>query len=213
MTNITPPRAVADLTPGESTDVSTAQRRPTAAGALGLPGIMLLSLASAAPLIGALGNIPLGIGLGNGQGMAAGYIWVTLVLLLFSVGYAAMANKLTAAGGFYSFISHGIGRPFGLAAGWSALFGYLLVEVALIGALGYFTHNTFATLFHINMSWVVYAFIGIAICTALSWSDVKLSAKVLGVALVIETLALLIMDFAVLFKGGPRAPRCRRSTR
>jgi amino acid transporter len=188
---------------GENVDVSERDVSLLQGGALGLAGIMLLSLASAAPLIGALGNIPLGIGLGNGQGMAAGYIWVTVVLLLFSAGYAAMANKLTAAGGFYSFISHGIGRPFGMAAGWSALFGYLLVEVALIGAVGYFGHNTFATVFHIHMSWVVYAFIGIAICTALSWSDVRLSAKVLGVALVVETVALLIMDVAVLFKGGP----------
>jgi amino acid transporter len=187
----------------DGVDVSERDVSLLQGGALGLAGIMLLSLASAAPLIGALGNIPLGIGLGNGQGMAAGFIWVTIVLLLFSAGYAAMANKLTAAGGFYSFISHGIGRPFGLAAGWSALFGYLLVEVALIGAVGYFGHNTFATLFHIHMSWVVYAFVGIAICTALSWSDVRLSAKVLGVALVVETVALLIMDFAVLFKGGP----------
>jgi amino acid transporter len=198
-----PPAAGEVESSEESVDVSQRDVSLLQGGALGLAGIMLLSLASAAPLIGALGNIPLGIGLGNGPGMAAGFIWVTIVLLLFSVGYAAMANKLTAAGGFYSFISHGIGRPFGLAAGWSALFGYLLVEVALIGAVGYFGHNTFASLFHIQMSWVVYAFIGIAICTALSWSDVRLSAKVLGVALVIETLTLLIMDFAVLFKGGP----------
>lgn len=187
----------------ENTDVRERGVDLLQGGALGLPGIMLLSLASAAPLIGALGNIPLGIGLGNGPGMAAGFIWVTAVLLLFSAGYAAMANKLTAAGGFYSFISHGIGRPFGMAAGWSALAGYLLVEVALIGAIGYFGHNTFATVFHIHAGWVVYAFIGIAICTALSWGDVKISAKFLGVALIIETVALFIMDFAVLFKGGP----------
>jgi amino acid transporter len=187
----------------ENTDVRERDVDLLQGGALGLPGIMLLSLASAAPLIGALGNIPLGIGLGNGAGMAAGYIWVTVVLLLFSAGYAAMAHKLTAAGGFYSFISHGIGRPFGMAAGWSALGGYMLVEVALIGAVGYFGHNTFATVFHIHASWVIYAFIGIAICTALSWGDVKISAKVLGVALVIETISLFIMDFAVLFKGGP----------
>jgi amino acid transporter len=203
MAEISPSGAVADLTPGESTDVSQRNVDKLQKGALGLPGIMLLSLASAAPLVGALGNIPLGIGLGNGAGMAGGYILVTIVLLLFSVGYAAMANKLTAAGGFYSFISHGIGRPFGMAAGWSAQFGYLLVEVALIGALGYFTNNTMATLLHIHMAWWIYGFIGIAIISALSWSDVKISAKVLGVALVIETLALLIMSIAVLIKGGP----------
>lgn len=203
MTDIAPPRAVADLTPGESTDVSQRNVDKLQRGALGLPGIMLLSMASAAPLVGALGNIPLGIGLGNGAGMAGGYILVTVVLLLFSVGYAAMANKLTAAGGFYSFISHGIGRPFGMAAGWSAQFGYLLVEVALIGALGYFTNNTMSTLLHINLAWWIYGFIGIGIITALSWSDVKISTKVLGVALVIETLALLVMSIAVLVKGGP----------
>jgi amino acid transporter len=187
----------------DAVDISTHKVDRLQAGALGLPGIMLLSLASAAPLVGSLGNIPLGVGLGNGQGMAAGYIWVTVVLLLFSAGYAAMASKLTAAGGFYSFISHGIGRPFGMAAGWSAMAGYLLVECALIGAIGYFTNNTVATLLHVNISWVVWAFAGIAICTALSWADVKLSAKVLGVALVIETLALLVMDGAVLIQGGP----------
>jgi amino acid transporter len=187
----------------ESQDVAERGVDRLQAGALGLPGIMLLSLASAAPLIGALGNIPLGIGLGNGSGMAAGFIWVTAVLLLFSVGYAAMADKLTAAGGFYSFISHGLGRPFGMAAGWSALAGYMLVEVALIGAVGYFTANTMSTLFSIQLSWVVYAFIGIALCTGLTWGDVKISARFLGVALIVETLALLIMDFAVLFKGGP----------
>jgi hypothetical protein len=76
----------------EAADISQRNVDRLQAGALGLPSIMLLSMASAAPLIGALGNIPLGIGLGNGQGMAAGYIWVTLVLLLFSAGYAAMAT-------------------------------------------------------------------------------------------------------------------------
>lgn len=204
MTNISPGGVTGLADPDiEETDISQRNVDRLQAGALGLPGIMLLSMASAAPLIGALGNIPLGIGLGNGQGMAAGYIWVTLILLLFSVGYAAMASKLTAAGGFYSFISHGIGRPFGMAAGWSAIAGYLLVECALIGALGYFTNNTVNTLLHVNISWVVWAILGIILCTALSWADVKISAKVLGVSLIIETLALVVMDAAVLIKGGP----------
>jgi amino acid transporter len=170
--------------------------------ALGLAGIMLLAVASAAPLVGALGNIPLGVAFGNGVGMPGGYIVVTAVLLIFCAGYVAMAKKLTAAGGFYSFISQGISRPFGLAAGWSALGGYMLVEVALIGAVGYFAANTFSTVFHLNLSWVVYAFVSIAGVSALSYFDVRLSAKVLGVALVIETLAILVMDVAVLFKSG-----------
>jgi len=51
----------------EEADISQRNVDRLQAGALSLAGIMLLSMASAAP--------PLGIGLGNGQGMAAGYIW------------------------------------------------------------------------------------------------------------------------------------------
>ena len=203
MTDIAPSAAVADLTPGESTDVSQRNVDKLQRGALGLPGIMLLSMASAAPLVGALGNIPLGIGLGNGAGMAGGYILVTVVLLLFSVGYAAMANKLTAAGGFYSFISHGIGRPFGMAAGWSAQFGYLLVEVALIGALGYFTNNTMSTLLHIHLAWwsMVYRDRDHHRAELVGREDLDEGAR--RRAGDRDTGVAGHVDFAVLVKGGP----------
>lgn len=198
----TEPRATGDYDDGTIDVSKMAGAHLLESKALGLAGILLLSIASAAPLVGALGNIPIGIGSGNGDGMPGGYILVTIVLLLFSVGYVAMARKLTAAGGFYSFISNGISRPLGLAAGWSALGGYMLVEVALIGAFGYFTANTIATLAGINISWVVLAFIAVIIVGALSYADVRLSARVLGVALVIETAAILIMDIATIVKAG-----------
>jgi amino acid transporter len=172
------------------------------ANALGLPAIMILAIGGAAPLLGALGNIPLGYALGGTVGMPGTYILVTAILLLFSVGYVAMARRLTAAGGFYSFISHGIGRPFGLAAGWSALLGYLLVEVAIIGAVGYFAADTFASLLSFHASWVWYAFTAIAVIAVLTYFNVKVSAKVLGVTLAIEVLSLLIMDVAVIVHGG-----------
>jgi amino acid transporter len=172
------------------------------ANALGLPAIMILAIGGAAPLLGALGNIPLGYALGGTVGMPGTYILVTAILLLFSVGYVAMARRLTAAGGFYSFISHGIGRPFGLAAGWSALLGYLLVEVAIIGAVGYFAADTFASLLSFHASWVWYAFVAIAVIAVLTYFNVKVSAKVLGVTLAIEVLSLLIMDVAVIVHGG-----------
>ena len=37
-------------------------------------------------------------------------MFATIVLVVFSVGYVAMARKKTTAGGFYSYISHGLGR-------------------------------------------------------------------------------------------------------
>lgn len=189
-------------TQGISSTTSEQESFSLEGNALGLPAILIIAIGSAAPLLGALGNIPLGYTLGGTVGMPGTYILVTLILLLFSVGYVAMARRLTAAGGFYAFISHGLGRPFGLAAGWSSLLGYLMVEVAIIGAIGYFAADTFASLLSIHLSWVVYAFVAIAAIAILTYFDVKVSAKVLGVTLAVELLSLMIMDISVIVQGG-----------
>jgi amino acid transporter len=172
------------------------------AGSLGLIGILLLAFSSAAPLVGSLGNIPLAISIGNGIGAPAGFIIVTLVLLCFAVGYVAMARKLTAVGGFYSFISHGLGRPLGLAAGWSALLAYICVELALFGALGYFGRNAFLQFTGIDISWVWIALAGLVIITALTYFGIELSARVLGVLFLCEISILAVVDAAVFIKGG-----------
>ncbi len=172
------------------------------AGSLGLIGILLLAFSSAAPLVGSLGNIPLAISMGNGWGAPAGFIIVTAVLVCFAVGYVAMARKLTAAGGFYNFISHGLGRPLGLAAGWSALLAYICVEVALFGALGYFGRNAFLKFFNIDISWVWIALGALLIITAITFFGIEFSARILGVLFLLEISILTIVDASVFIKGG-----------
>ena len=50
---------------------------------------------------------------GQGVRAPAAFLFATIVLIAFSVGYVAMARKRTSAGGFYSYISHGLGRELG----------------------------------------------------------------------------------------------------
>ena len=57
-------------------------------------------------------NTPLAVGFGNGLGVPAAFIFATVILTIFSVGYVAMSRKVTTAGGFYSYISHGLGRNY-----------------------------------------------------------------------------------------------------
>jgi amino acid transporter len=170
--------------------------------ALGMPGVLFLALAGAAPMSAMLGNVPIAVGFGNGTSAAGGYILAGIVLTLFSVGYVAMTRQFTAAGGFYSFISHGLGRPLGMAAGWAGVAAYSLFEAGEWGIFAYFTASTFSQFLHINLAWPVYAFLGLFIVAALTYFDVKLSAKVLGTALIAEVILLLVMDFFILGKGG-----------
>ena len=87
--------------------------------AVGLWGVLFLTVTGSAPISAMLFNTPLAVGWGNGLGAPAAFMFATIVLTIFSVGYVAMSRKVTTAGGFYSYISHGLGRelgPEGLAA-------------------------------------------------------------------------------------------------
>src|ERR1700716_3445719 len=78
--------------------------------AIGIWGVLFLTVTGSAPLSAMTFNSPLVVGFGNGLGAPAAFLFATIILTIFSVGYVAMARKKTTAGGFYSYISHGLGR-------------------------------------------------------------------------------------------------------
>jgi amino acid transporter len=170
--------------------------------AIGLGGVLFISFAAMSPLTGQLGNVPLAIGLGNGIGAPAGFEVGIVVLALFSVGYVKMIRSVPSSGGFYSFISHGLGRPLGMAAGWLSVFAYAFVEGSLYGAFGYFGNITIQQFFHVGVPWPILGFGALALNLILAHFDVRLSTRVLGIALILEMLVLTIMDIAVFAHGG-----------
>lgn len=170
--------------------------------AVGLGGVLFISFAAMSPLTGQLGNVPIAVGLGNGIGAPAGF-WVGIVMLvLFSVGYVKMMRSVPSSGGFYSFISHGLGRPLGMGAGWLSVFAYAFVEGSLYGAFGYFGHITIAQFWHVGIPWPYLAFGALVLNLILGHYDIRLSSKVLGVALILEIVVLTIMIVAVFAHGG-----------
>src|SRR5258707_3061877 len=171
-------------------------------GAIGLGGVLFISFAAMSPLAGKHGRVPRWSGLGTGIGTHAGFEIGIVMLALFSVGYVKMIRSVPSSGGFYSFISHGLGRPLGMAAGWLSVFAYAFVEGSLYGAFGYFGNITIQQFFHVGVPWPILAFGALALNLVLAHFDVRLSTRVLGVALVLEILVLTIMDIAVFAHGG-----------
>ena len=121
------------------------------------------------------------MGFGNGLDTPAGFMFATIILTIFSVGYVAMARKVTAAGGFYSFISHGLGRELGMASGLAMVVAYSVFEVSLIGGFAYFADLKLAQ-YGYNVSWYWPALFMIVLISVLAYFDVHISARVLGVA-------------------------------
>ncbi|MGH8320044.1 MAG: APC family permease [Steroidobacteraceae bacterium] len=170
--------------------------------AVGLIGVLFMAVATAAPITAMVGNVPIAVGYGNGAYAPAGYFVATIVLTLFAIGYAAMSRHITATGAFYGYISHGLGRIVGLGAGVLTTMAYMVFEASLVGIFAFFGHNTFHSLLHLNVPWLVFALAALAANALLGYFDLNLAAKVLGVFLVTEIVMLSLMAISVLVSGG-----------
>ena len=170
--------------------------------AVGLIGVLFLAVTGAAPMSAMLGNVPFAAGYGIGTYAPAAFLLATIVLTIFSIGYAAMASRVSSVGGFYSFISQGLGREVGMSAGFTSLACYSLFEASLTGLFAFFGNKWLADHLGINVPWLVLALIMIVLIGLLSYRDVKLSVKVLGTALVAEVVILVVFVLGVAFASG-----------
>ena len=106
--------------------------------AIGLIGVLFLTVTGAAPVSAMLGNVPFAAGFGIGTHTPAAFLLATIVLTIFSIGYATMASHVSTVGGFYSFIAQGLGREVGMSAGFTSLACYSVFEASLSGLFAFF---------------------------------------------------------------------------
>src|SRR6195952_207842 len=187
------------VTPPESPNQNVQRLKRNAVGTF---GVIFMAVATAAPITAMVGNVPIAVGFGNGSHAPAGYIVATIVLGLFAIGYATMAKHITATGAFYGFISHGLGRVVGMASGVIITMAYIVFEGSLIGIFSYFFRDFALTQFNVDVPWLVPAILMLVLNCILTYFDVNLAAKVLGVFLVTEIAMLSLGALSVLFRGG-----------
>jgi len=169
-------------------------------GAVGLGGVLFLTLTGSAPITAMLLNVPILVGSGQGLGSPAAFIVAAVVLVIFSVGYVAMSRKKTTTGGFYSYISHGLGREIGFGAGFGSLVAYGVFEASLAGGFAYFANLKLASL-GVNVGWAPLALGMVVVIGVLTYFDVSFSAKILAIGLITEVLILVFFDAMLLAKG------------
>ncbi|MFZ3560423.1 APC family permease [Streptomyces sp. BH055] len=175
-------------------------------GAIGTGDLVFFVVAAAAPLTVMAGVAPLAIGMA-GQGAPLGYLVSGLLLIVFAAGFTAMSRYVRNAGAFYAYIGRGLGRPAGVGSAYVALLAYNAIEVGLLAAFGWFTESGFQDLTGVLIPWWAWALAGLLAIGVLGWLKVTLSAKVLGVALVLEVLVLLVFEAGVFAHGGgPHGP-------
>ena len=169
---------------------------------LGTVGVVFFVVAAAAPLVGMTGALPVAIVLGNGAAAPGAYLAAGLVLLVFSVGYSAMSHRVTNAGAFFAYVGRGLGLVAGVGSAFVSLLAYLAIQLAIFGFFGAVMAGQMAAEFGIDLEWWVWVLIAWALVLGLSILSVDIGAKVLGVLMLAEVLALGLVVLAVLLQGG-----------
>jgi amino acid transporter len=184
-------------------DVATLRKH-----AVGLPGVLFLTVTGSAPISAMLFNTPIAVGFGNGLGTPAAFLFATVVLTIFSVGYIAMSRKVTTAGGFYSYISHGLGRELGLGTGFAAVVAYSVFEASLAGGFAFFFQLKLSSIGNATgLSWLGYiqwpwlALFMVVLISVLTYFDIRFTARLLGVFLIGEIIFLVIFDAFMIGRG------------
>ncbi len=164
--------------------------------------IVFMVTAAAAPLVVVSIYIPLSMGYGAGFATPVTYMATTVILLIFAVGFAQMAKRITSAGAFYTFSSQGLGKPTGMAVGFLIVAAYSMISAAIAGGFGYFAALLVNTYFGIDIAWYWYSIAGLASMFLLSYFRVTVGARILAVALTLEVLIILVVCAAVVVQGG-----------
>ena len=170
--------------------------------ALGLPAILFLCVAAIAPAASMLFNVPV-MASQAGAATPLAFVLSAVGVLLLGVPVVYFARHLSSAGGFYTWVRHGLGSFAAFQVGWLMLGAYALFEAALQATVGGSLDSNLSTLgVHVPGGWVAYAVILTLIVGILSYFDIKTSVWVMAPFAVAEVLALVILNTTITLKGG-----------
>ena len=164
--------------------------------------IVFMVTAAAAPLVVVSLYIPISLSAGAGMATALTYAATTAILLIFSVGFAQMAKRITSAGAFYTFTSAGLGRPAGLGVGFTVLAGYSMISPAIAGGFGFYASALLSTHFNLDIAWYWCSIAALVLMFVISFFRITYGARILSFLLAVEVIIVLIVCFATVGQGG-----------
>ncbi|MFM0316783.1 APC family permease [Paraburkholderia nemoris] len=169
--------------------------------ALGLISAMGMSLAFISPTIGVMFISAL---IGGKAGVSSPFVFVlgTAGIALMALTIAEFAKRVTSAGGFYKFITLGLGPEAGFAAGMLMLFAYALQSPINTNLFGGFLSNALRNDFGITVPWWALMIGVVVLVGILAWYSVHASMQFDVALLIAEVVVVGGLLIVIVFKGG-----------
>lgn len=169
-------------------------------GHLGVLAIVFFVIAAVAPLGSVIGGSPV-VFAAVGVTAPLMYLIVGAIFAVFAAGFVAMSRHIANAAGFVAFIARGLGSRFGGALAGVAVLGYVALTCGLWAIVAGIAEQTMAGLGIALPGWIWWL-VGLALVTTLCAIGIDVSLRVLGVLVVLELVALLVVALSVIVGGG-----------
>lgn len=171
-------------------------------GSIGLGGTLMQSIAQISPTLGIFYTIAFTTGQA-GISAPLTYLAAFLVCLMIAVPMRGLARHLPSAGGFYTYVSAGIGPKAGFMTGWLYAIMVTVVPAALAAFTGAILQDELGGKYGVMIPWWVYAVAILLVCFACAYRGIVISIKFLVVMTIFEMAVGLGLALAGIMAPGP----------
>jgi amino acid transporter len=171
-------------------------------GSVGLAGVLMQSIAQISPTLGVFYTIAFTTSQA-GASAPLTYLAAFVVCLLLAVPMLGLARHLPSAGGFYTYVSEGIGPRLGFMTGWLYAIMVTIVPAALAAFTGAVLQDELQAKYGIAIPWWGYALAILAICFLCAYRGIVISIRFLVVMSIFEIAVGLALALTGVFQPGP----------
>lgn len=171
-------------------------------GSIGLAGVLMQSVAQISPTLGIFYTIAFNTGQA-GKAAPLTYLAAFAICLVIAVPMTALARHLPSAGGFYTYVSQGIGPRWGFITGWLYAIMVTIVPAALAAFTGAVLHDELDAKYGFGLPWWVYALAIFAVCLVCGYRGIVISVRFLVTMSLFEICVGLGLSLTGVFNPGP----------
>lgn len=168
---------------------------------LGLPELVFQGITHIAPAGSIVFTFPI-IAHQAGPDMPISLLLSMVVCFLIGNTVAQFSNYMPSSGGYYSFVTRGLGSRSGFMATWNYLIYDLLGPAATLGFLGYLLSDTLRTQLDVDVPWWLVAAASFALIWVLTHYGVRLSMRTTALLGTLEILIMLALAITFLVHPG-----------
>lgn len=168
---------------------------------LDLPQVVFQGITHIAPSINVVFTFPV-IALKAGPDMPISFLLTTIVCIFIGNTVSQFSRYMPSSGGYYSFVTRGLGARSGFITTWSYLIYDIIGPAGAIGFLGYLCSSTVQQATGTDVPWWIFALATFAIVWVFTHFGIKLSMRTTALFGGIEILIMLALAVTFLVHPG-----------